>query len=321
MTISLLLKLAIAFALILQVVAIIFAMRLIRRTKYNAIWILCIIGFIIIAIERYFDIFRFSEEQTNINVSIVLGIIVSICISIAVIFAHRLVVYIDRLAEQRSQFNRGIMTAVLRTEERSRLNFSKELHDGLGPLLSSAKMSLSALSKDGLSREQRAILENTTYVVEEAIRSVREISNNLSPQILLDFGLYQAIHNFTSRSSTLHHVEIVFNTTLTTERFDNDVEVIIYRVVCELINNSLKHSGCSVIDIELNFDNSTITLNYSDNGCGFEPDSVMDGGMGLSNITSRIHSLGGQVNISSSKGDGMKADIVISINDTKQCQK
>ena len=224
-------------------------------------------------------------------------------------YAHKLFKYIGRLNRQRQLLNKRILTAVLRTEEKARSRFSKELHDGLGPLLSSARMSLSALARDERSPEQKEIIDNTTYVIDEAIRSLREISNNLSPQVLNDFGLARGIQNFISRSAALHSVRIRFTTNLRAERFDTDIEVILYRVVCELINNSLKHSGCSEINLSLSSGGDTLTLDYSDNGCGFNPAAVMDCGMGLSNISSRINSLGGTFGISSAKGKGMRAAI------------
>ena len=310
----LVLRVVVVIALILQLIAIIYAIRLVRRTKYNAIWILCIIGFVLIAIERYFEVIGIENTQVGHIISIALGASVSICVSVAVMFAHRLVSYLERVDRQRALFNRRIMTAVLRAEECSRLNFSKELHDGLGPLLSSAKMSLSALSREGLTEQQRGIVSNTTYVLEESLRSVREISNNLSPQVLLDFGLQQAVQNFVTRLSALQDVEIQYSTTLRSERFNGDVEVIIYRVICELINNSLKHSGCSSIKLTLEYRHGSLNLQYMDNGRGFDPQAMMDCGMGLSNISSRIGSLGGSFTIDSGKGRGVSATISVRVN-------
>lgn len=308
------LKIVVILALMLQFVAIVYALRLVRRTKYSAIWILCVIGFVLIGVERYFEVIGIENDQVGLYISIALGVVVSICISVAVLFAHRLVNYLDRVDRQRAMFNRRIMTEVLRAEERSKQHFSKELHDGMGPLLSSAKMSLSALSQDGLSEQQRELLSNTIYILDQALRSVREISNNLSPQVLVDFGLSQAVQNFTSRLSVMHGVVIRFNTTLTTERFDGDVEVIVYRVICELINNSLKHSGCTDIVLDLEYQDNTLTLNYADNGRGFDPETVTDCGMGLSNISSRISSLGGTFTINSAKGMGFKATAQVQVN-------
>ena len=187
--------------------------------------------------------------------------------------------------------------------------FSKELHDGLGPLLSSAKMSLTALAREEHDAEQREIIDNTTYVIDEAIRSLREISNNLSPHVLNDFGLARGVQNFIDKSAAMHDVKIRFTTNLRSERYDTDIEVILYRVICELINNSLKHAACSAINLSLSQNGSELTLDYTDNGRGFNPQAMMDCGMGLSNIASRINSLGGTFDIASAKGKGMRAAI------------
>jgi len=160
-------------------------------------------------------------------------------------------------------------------------------------LLSSAKISLSALAHSDMSREQREIFDNTLYVVDEALRSLREISNNLSPHVLSDFGLARGIQNFIDRSTALHKVKISFATNLRGERYDTDIEVIMYRVVCELITNSLKHSGCGEIRMSLSSGGDMLELQYTDNGRGFDPQAMMDCGMGLSNIQSRVNSLNG----------------------------
>ena len=293
-----------------QTLATAYALRLVRATKYNSVWILFIVGFSLLTIERLVQLLM------DLGVEVVprwwfgyLGVTVSICLSIGVMYAHKLFRYIDRLNHQRTLLNKRILTAVLRTEEKARSRFSKELHDGLGPLLSSAKMSLTALSRDEHNAEQREIIDNTTYVIEEAIRSLREISNNLSPHVLNDFGLARGVQNFIDKSVAMHDVKIRFTTNLRSERYDTDVEVILYRVICELINNSLKHSGCTAINLSLSQNGSELTLDYSDNGRGFNPQAMMDCGMGLSNISSRINSLGGSCSITSSKGKGMQAAI------------
>ena len=297
-------------SIVVQSLATAYALRLVRATKYNSVWILFIVGFSLLTIERLVQLLL------DLGVEVVprwwfgyLGVTVSICLSIGVMYAHKLFRYIDRLNHQRTLLNKRILTAVLRTEEKARSRFSKELHDGLGPLLSSAKMSLTALSRDEHNAEQREIIDNTTYVIEEAIRSLREISNNLSPHVLNDFGLARGVQNFIDKSVAMHDVKIRFTTNLRSERYDTDVEVILYRVICELINNSLKHSGCTSINLSLSQNGSELTLDYSDNGRGFNPQAMMDCGMGLSNISSRINSLGGSCSITSSKGKGMQAAI------------
>lgn len=290
-----------------------YAVRLVRLTKYNLIWILFIIGFMVLAGERILQLVM-SYGNTVSNVVLVwLDIVISVCISAGIVLLDRLFEYINRLNRNRQLTNKRILTAVLRAEEKTRSDFSKELHDGLGPLLSSAKISLSTISREEIDESRREIFDNTLYVVDEALRSLREISNNLSPHVLSDFGLARGIKNFIDRSSALHNVKISFVTNLRSERYNSDIEVIMYRVVCELVTNSLKHSGCSEIRLSLTSAGDILELQYTDNGRGFNPQAVMDCGMGLSNMNSRINSLNGTFDIRSTKGKGMGATVKVNV--------
>ncbi len=306
------LKVLLGLVLVAQIIATIVAVRLINRTKYRSIWIFCIVGFVALAAVQICQLLLLDGHEIPQFAFLGLSAVISICISAAVLFASLLINHIDRLDYQRQLFNKRILTAVLRAEESSRSTFGKELHDGLGPLLSSAKMSLSALAREGEhSDSQQGLIDNTRYVIDEAIRSVREISNNMSPQVLIDFGLAQGVQSFISRCASLRGVAIRFTTNLKNERFDNDIEVILYRVICELINNSLKHSGCKAINLSLSFDGVELRLDYSDNGKGFNPKAMLDCGMGLTNIASRINSLSGTFDITSRKGEGMSAAVSV----------
>ena len=292
------------------------AIYLSRQTKYSALWICCVIALSMLSAERILQLCSFDGIYISPYLFAWIGIIASFSLSVSVVCARFLVNYADRMAAQRRIFDNKLMSAVLRTEERSRAQFSRELHDGLGPLLSSAKMSLSTLSTENMTDKDRETMRNTQRVIDEAIRSLREISNNLSPHVLNNFGLARGINNFVERVATMHNVNIAFRTKLRTERFDPNVEVILYRVTCELINNSLKHSGCSNIDIELTLQNNRLLLNYSDNGCGFSLGDVAERGMGLSNIRSRISSIGGLLSLDSEVGSGMKAFVEVATDST-----
>lgn len=307
-------KILLIIAILVQTVATVYALNLVRATKYNAVWILFIIGFSMLSVERIIQLLMIGGHPLPRHFMADIGFIISICLSIGVMYAHKLFKYIDRLNHQRQLMNRRILTAVLRTEEKARSTFSKELHDGLGPLLSSAKMSLSTLAREEQDPARRELLGNTSTVIEEAIRSLREISNNLSPHVLSDFGLARGIRNFIDKSVAIHGIDIRFTTNLGNERFEKDVEVIFYRIICELVNNSLKHAACSQIELTLTLAETTLTLAYRDNGRGFHSELVMDSGMGLSNISSRINSLGGTFDLDTAPGRGMKAIIRIDLN-------
>ena len=307
MEIGLGLTITLIITTIIQLCAIVYAAYLVRRTKYSVIWILCIVSFAISIAQHLALLFSGERYRVDYESYVVMDVVISSCFVVAVLFAHQLVNHIEHLTYERSLFRKRLLSAVLRTEERSRSDFAKELHDGMGPLLSSAKMTLSAISTDNMSEEQRQILQNSRALIDESIRSVREISSNMSPHILTNFGLAQGVRNFASHISQLNTTDIAFSTNLSKERFDNNTEVVVYRVICELINNSLKHSGCSKIDISLLLNNSTLQLEYRDNGCGFNMAEVDSKGIGLSNVFSRIDTLNGEIKIESNKGRGMYA--------------
>ena len=310
------LKALIIISIMLQTLATIAAIRLVRLTKYNSIWILLIIGMAAMSVTRYGQYVQtFVDDSTAKapnELYIWLDAVASLCIAVGVLYAHKLFTYIGHLDHQRKLTNKRILTAVLRTEEKFRSRYSRELHDGMGPLLSSAKMSMSVLAKRAEDEENRELIASTSAVIDEAIRSLREISNNLSPQVLNDFGLVRGITNFINKNPQLRTIEMRFDTNLRKERFGHDIEVILYRVICELINNSLKHSGCTKIELDLQLVYDRIYLTYSDNGRGFDTQAVADYGMGMSHLTSRIHSLGGTIELTRQPNKGMAASIVVS---------
>ena len=304
-------------SVVLQIVAAIVAIGLIRRTKYNLSWMLFTVALTCMAFMRLAEYVQITSLKTILRLPpeffVWMGVVTSLCVALGMLLVKRIFNYIASTENQRRIRERRILNTVLRTEEKERLRFSKDLHDGLGPLLSSAKMSVSALAADKTDERSREILRNASYVIDEAIRSLREISVNLSPHILKDFGLARAVSNFIGR---LPHsgMRIHFSTNLHAERFDADIEVILYRVICELINNSIKHSGAAEASVSLIRIDSLIRLDYRDNGCGFETGGVeQQEGMGIANIRSRISSLKGDFTLSSSPGRGMKALVEVHI--------
>lgn len=302
-------------SIVMQVGAMIIALFLVGRTKYMALWICCVISLLLLCVERYFQLQEFAGIDISDMAFAWVGIVVSLSFSICVLCARFLVSHVEDVTIQRRVLENRLLTSVLRTEERSRASFSRELHDGLGPLLSSAKMSLSALQRAELNPKDRAMLQNSTAAIDEAIRSLREISNNLSPHVLNNFGLARGIKNFVDRVGQVYEKPaITFHTTLREQRYDSNVEVIIYRVVCELINNSLKHAECSQICLSLVEESGLLVLDYSDNGKGFVLRDVEYSGMGLSNIRSRVSSLKGKVTITSRPTEGMSVKVRVSIN-------
>jgi signal transduction histidine kinase len=132
--------------------------------------------------------------------------------------------------------------------------------------------------------------------------------------VLSNFGLSSAISAFTAKINQTKALEIDFKSNMENKRLDNDKEVVIYRAVCELINNSILHAGASRIEIELNKHEKFVTLQFYDNGRGFDTSRLEkedNKGMGLSNIETRVKSIEGVFILESSPGKGTSALIKV----------
>lgn len=320
-------KILLIVATVLQIAATVMAVRLIKATKYNVIWFLFIVALTAMSLTRILTYISLSFARIDIldrtpyafYTVIWLEVLASFCITIGMFYARKLIYYIDNLNFQKHLTSKRILSTVLRTEEKERIRFSKELHDGLGPLISSAKMSLSSLSGcERIPEPERETIAGTCAVIEEATRSIREISNNLSPHVLKEFGLARGVNNFVRGVQNMHDVRVDFTTNLHSKRFNTDIEVILYRIICELTNNSLKHSSCRNIRMTLMLAGDLMTLTYSDDGCGFNTSAASGSGMGLSNIASRVSSVGGTLDIKSAKGQGMTAIVVIDLKSERR---
>lgn len=214
----------------------------------------------------------------------------------------------------RKQHERAILNAVIEAEEKERSRIAKDLHDGLGPILATLNMYLEWLKEKGRIEQHPDILELSTNSVREAIVTLKNISNNLSPHMLEKFGLVSAITSFVELIKKVSSVKFVIDSNIA-ERLIPIVEISLYRIVTECINNTLKHSKSTEINIKLHKQDNKLKLTYSDNGQGFNIHSAMKGrsGMGLHNIQNRISTLGGKVMFESSKESGTRITAEITI--------
>ena len=301
---------ALIISIVLLIVASSVALSFMKLTKFRLSWIFISIAFVFMAVIKVIELFEFFQRSPSYNWLMFeewLGVLVSVLIIMGVFLIREIFTSLKRAEIDRQRSEAKVLNAVINTEENERKRFAKDLHDGLGPLLSTVKMSLSALTGKITEHPGKEILENTNHLVNEAINTIKDISNNLSPHVLTNFGLESALSTFISKINQTKIIGIDFKSNLGEERIDSDKEVVLYRAACELINNAVKHSGASKIEIDLNRHDKFITLQFSDNGRGFDCASLKKNdnkGMGLSNIETRVKSVEGVFVIESSLGRG-----------------
>ena len=304
-------QIVVYLSLVLQIVAMGFAISLFKRTKFNAAWILISTGFFLMAIYRAIELvpsMHRGESEELYQTKVWLSFVISLAFAIGAFYIRKVFQFLRRLDSIRSETEKRVLSAVIRTEGQERQRFAKELHDGLGPLLSVIKMLLSGFEEKNTPEVNDKIKGNLQQAVDEAITSVREISANISPHILNNFGLRDATESFIRKLRPAEGIDINFKTNIDNRRFIYNVEVIMYRVICELINNTLRHANASKINIDLQLQGDVLYLEYEDNGMGFDvKQAESDGGMGLSNMQYRLNSGNGDIKISSETGRGMIA--------------
>lgn len=308
---------ALIISIVLQIVAAVIALRFMKLTKYRLSWILLSLSFVLMALNKIIQLFEFFRGSPSYTWQIIdewVGVVVSFMIITGVVLMRELFYSLKRAEIDRTRTEKRVITAIINTEENERKRFAKDLHDGLGPLMSTIKMSLSALNGKINDDSGSLILNNTNHLINEAINTLKDISNNLSPHVLSNFGLSSALGAFTTKINQTKAIEVDFKSNMENQRLDSEKEVVVYRAACELINNSIRHSGASRIDIELNKHEKIITLQFYDNGRGFDTSSLESEdkkGMGLSNIETRVRSVDGVFILESNPGKGISALIKI----------
>jgi signal transduction histidine kinase len=196
--------------------------------------------------------------------------------------------------------------AVMEAEENERQRIAKDLHDGVGQMMSAAKMNLSAFESELQfnNEEQRKSFEKVINLVDESCREVRTVSHIMMPNALLKNNLGDAIREFTGKLNQ-KDLKVVVYTEGLDQRLDSNMETMLYRVVQECVNNTIKHAGASTLDISLIRDKDGISGTIEDNGKGFDStDQDKLKGIGIKNISSRIEYLKGTVDFDSSPGRG-----------------
>lgn len=308
-------KIALILSIILQFGAAIIAISLIKRTKANIAWWLISLGFLLMAIRRVFEtllVYNPENQFASQMLNSWTGVLISFIMLFSLIFIKRIFNIQKQMDILSKQNESKVLSAIIRTEEKERQRFAKDLHDGLGPLLSSVKMAISARNQ---TENNEVILANAENLIDESIITLKEVSNNLSPHILNNLGLFKAIKSFIAKLQLHEGPDIKLNCNIEHLRFSYNIEVVVYRILCELINNTLKHAQAYNIYIDLLSDDNMITLEYIDDGLGIDDlTNKKSKGMGLSNIESRIKSLYGSYNFYSKPGEGVRVNIQINLD-------
>lgn len=218
---------------------------------------------------------------------------------------------------QKLEDEKKLMAArsVLVGQEKERERIARELHDGIGVLLSTASIHFSSV-EDKADKETSEMLKKANKLLKEAGHEVRQISHNMMPGVLAKFGLLEAIEDIFDEAEEAGELNVEVNIVCGDQRLPENMEIMIYRVIQEMLNNTLKHAKASKVSFNITRFDELIQMVYSDNGIGFDEQELPhDKNLGLSGIRSRVEYLGGTIELKSEKGKGVSYFIDIPLSE------
>jgi len=308
-------KAVLIISIVFQLIAAFIALGLTRRTKFNISWILISIAFLFIAIRGILDLVPFYYKELQSEIYLIyrlLEIIIAVLLLAGVMFIRRLFKSLKRIDDIRKESENRVIQAIMDTEEKERRQLAKDLHDGIGPLLSNIKMSVTALDKTQITGFNKSVIDNISSLINESITSLKYTSNSLSPHILDSFGMASALNSFIENINRLGKIDISFSSNIENTRFERQVETNLYRIICELFQNTIKHASAGNVSLLIHNHENRLVVQYFDDGIGFDPeDTGQLNGMGLANMNSRIKALNGEIAYKRIMPKGMMTSIVI----------
>ena len=219
---------------------------------------------------------------------------------------------IEKLKNLQSQVD-----SVLQGQEMERERIAAELHDSINPLLSIARLNAETFLEDYENQEgkRNKLVKNIISNLENAVDGIKEISKNLSPALLKNFGLEKALEHLSDGIISSGYLQIEYLFHEMKERLSPNLELALYRCAQELLNNILKHAKATSVDLQLLRHKDSVVLMLTDNGVGFDVTSqeLMSNGYGFRNLTSRIESLDGKIDIDSALERGTTVTIEIPV--------
>lgn len=215
----------------------------------------------------------------------------------------------------KQQQENQIFSAMIEGQEKERKRLAIDLHDGLGGRLSGISMNLSKLDKDEPKEYPKTQLKKVMKDLDDSLTELRSIARNMMPETLVKFGLKAALKDYCS-SMTGNDTKVTLQFYGTEKGIGLNEQVTMYRVIQELINNAIKHANASEVLVQYMRDGNKVDITVEDNGVGFNKENPVekDGGMGLSNLRTRVAYLKGDLEFHSEENEGTTVNVQINVD-------
>ena len=222
-----------------------------------------------------------------------------------------LTLYRDITQEKKAQ--EKIIGTIIETEDRERRRIANELHDSLGQHLTTVSLNLSAIKPEieQLSEKSKSKWEVAIASLKTAMNESRNISHNLMPKAIEDFGYVVAVENLLESLKQATKVEFKFFNNFLNDRLGTQIELGLFRITQEAINNVIKHASAKIVNIQATKFSDVIILTIEDDGQGFDTSNSANEGFGLNGMKVRTEAMSGTLNIDSKLGSGTSITVQI----------
>lgn len=210
-----------------------------------------------------------------------------------------------------------LLQAVMQGEEKERTRVAKDLHDGVAGMLAASKMHFNSIGTQYAELIQLSAFKQGLNLLDEAATEVRKTSHNLMPEILLQYGLDQAIRRYCSNINNSRAISITYDSWGEINRYKDSFELSVYRIVQELLNNIVKHSKATQALVQVSQQNEVLSITIEDNGVGMQENKGMDG-TGLQSLASRAKAMNGKIELESRPGHGVCAYLEFDISEMEK---
>lgn len=250
-------------------------------------------------------------EQTEIQLLVFVTTIIVLILAITLVvfffyFQQKKTAYLIKQRETQKRFEEEINKSKLEIQEQALQNISWEIHDNVGQLLSVAKMQLNMIQYS-LPEENQESIKETSEIVGKSLEELRGLAKSLNPETIKNKGLVESISQEVERFNRLNFISANLEVSDDYYNLSNEKEIILFRILQEFCNNTLKYSKAKELNIALNFTERELIITAKDNGIGFDVnDSKQHKGIGLLNMKSRGALIGAKIDLQSIKNKGTK---------------
>jgi len=260
-----------------------------------------------------------QTTENDITDVLIIGTLVVVLLLVflflfVILYQRKMLKYQEEKRKMQAEAQNSFLQAVFETQESERKRLSVDLHDSVGQVLSAIKLNLHRIDKlSGNAENASTLLASTRKLTDECIQEIRNIIHNVLPTVLIDFGLTDGLKDLCNYVQQNTGMQVNYSQNLNGERFKPEIEITLYRMVQELFGNAIKHAKASEIDISLTKEAELISLNFKDNGIGFNKDAIVHG-FGLKNLQSRSQLIKADIKTNSVAGKGTQTTITLNIN-------